>query len=70
MPYYLKNINFLTIKIEALKLHDPQKYRFTKFYLLQQLLLFRAGQDLAYEFLGQTGPDKFEGQVLPVQNES
>ena len=32
---------FLTPKYTTLKLHDPQKFQFSKFYLVQKLLLIK-----------------------------
>jgi hypothetical protein len=32
---HFKNVNFLTTKNTTLKLHDPKKFPFTKFYLIQ-----------------------------------
>ena len=36
---YCRNVNFLTTKNTTLKLHDPEKFLFSKFYLVQKLLL-------------------------------
>jgi hypothetical protein len=33
-------VNFLTPKNATLKLHDPKKFQFPKFFLIQLLLLF------------------------------